>query len=67
MKKEKPYKRYWDNPPPQLTQEDRDRIKEEGLRRRAEYIRKHPPEKVNPAPAGWDEPMEPKKRRRRRK
>jgi hypothetical protein len=51
------FKEYWDNPPPPLTNAERDEAELEGIRRREQYIKKHPREKVDPSPAGWDEPM----------
>ena len=61
------YQEYFDNPPPQLTELQRVAATLEGRRRRENYIKKHPTEESkNLAPTGWDEPIEPKKRRRRR-
>lgn len=49
-----------------ITNEEMENAKAEGLRRRRAYIKKHPREKKkNLAPAGWDDPIEPKKRRRK--
>lgn len=60
------FKEYWENPPQQLTELQMAMSKINGERRRAAYIEKHPMEKSSPAPTGWDEPMQPKKRRRRK-
>ena len=50
-----------------LNNEEMKAATKEGQRRREAYIKKHPPEK-NPDifPSGWDEPMKPKGRRRRK-
>ena len=59
------FKEYWNSPPPQLTELQTVAIKIEGERRRKEYIEKHPRETTDYTPAGWEEPLEPKKGRRR--
>ena len=60
------YQEYFDNPPKPLTDMRLVMIEIEGEKRRKAYIKKHPREKSDPAPAGWEEPLEPKKRRRRK-
>jgi len=61
------FKEYWDNPPKSLTLIKRIVTTQEGQRRRNEYIKKHPPEKCpDISPSGWDEPMQPKGRKRRK-
>ena len=53
---------------PQLTILQKILATQEGKRRRAAYIARHPPEgEKNLAPAGWDEPLVGKKRRKRKK
>ena len=54
--------------PHPITNGERDEATLEGLRRRAEYVKKHPREEVTTiAPTGWDEPMKSKKDKRRNK
>lgn len=50
-----------------ISEEERKAAKIEGERRRKAYIKKHPWKKLPPAPDGWDEPMKPKSKRRKRR
>ena len=54
--------------PKPITNAERDEAIIEGMRRREEYISKHPrgEAKAATAPSGWDEPMKPKGIRRRK-
>ena len=60
------FEKYWNSPPAPLNEMKMLLATQNSNNRRKAYIAKHPPEKVDLAPSGWDEPMEPKKRRRRK-
>jgi len=61
------FEKYWNSPPEPITEAEMALAGLNSRRRRKAYIAKHPPEeKKDLAPAGWDEPMQPKKGRRRK-